>query len=691
MSAGRDLIEAPAGHWVELHRARRPAALGALEAALGRLLASVLGGKQAVRLSSGSQGAEGPSRVELVGLREADRAIFATRLSMPESGPRHVPAGGLDLAAIRLPELVRAQPYWTMSAAGFRNYLEFTTLDAVICQRFLAPLLGDLAYIFRLRAGVGPKSAKGRGHHLARCAQAHQALGLASDQLQALLDPELSAEQVAAARSALITGWAAYPEDVGERAMALFSGELAQAYYAKARKDGSVEAARVLTTNVVPLLEITLGNWPTLVAYLGETQAPADATPVATPEVTLPAEPPPEVAERLAALRDWWAMYDASHATQRAGMEPLDDLVPKRWDYGLPDEDGGGRRRGLERRALAPELLLSIASLWGKQVLVRHPDMLVCEPRPLSVLAELVQPAAGFWDELSLTAWFLCFGAYSRHTLDQLEEFQHDTRDVLAELGAPVNPGIYGELLALAERHPFLIEPAGLAIGVSFEINLDDAGAPTVSSHMVQPERRSHPQVFEALRDIITRHRRAWLAQHLDGYLDHLWRRDLGAGAEVYWKRYRGRGKAPTVKQALPDVAGPAQRWFGADHGRLSRLLALDGPITESPVPSPRALPDDLPALQHEVAEQLLSAAKPSDDGRDRRWDVERFAQQAATVLVAWQATGSAPPRSAVLGSGYRFVIDQTFGSDLDDAYRLLVAAIHGALERRGHPAAANI
>jgi hypothetical protein len=630
--------------------------------------------------------------VELVGLSDADRAVFATRLSPPEVDARHGPAGGLDVASIRLPELVRAEPRWTMSVAGLdAYYVEFTTLDAVICQRLLAPIMGDLAYIFRLRAGVGPKSAKGRSERLERCRHGHQALGLATDPLQTLLEPELSAEQVSAARSALVIGWAACAEDVGERAMALFCRQLAQAYYAKARKDGTVEAARVLTASVAPLLETTLGDWPMLVAYLGEAQAAADETPVTTPEVKLPAEPLPEVAERLSALRDWWAMYDTRHAAQRMGMAPLTDLVPMPWDYRVPDEDRRGKNDRLVQHALAPELLSRIEELWGRQVLVRHPDVLVQEPRPLGVLAQLVQPAAGFWDKLSLTAWFLCFGSYSRHTLDQLEEFQQDTRDELAELGAPVDPGIYSELLVLAQSYPFLIEPADLSVGISFEIDFGDADAPTVSSHMAKPEQRSHPDVFEMLRNTITSHRRVWLAEHLDGHLDQLWRRDLAAAAEGYWRRYRGLGKAPTVKQALSDVAGPAQRWFGADHGVLARVLALDGPITESPVRSPRSLPDDLPRLEHEVTEQLLGAAKPLDDGRDRRWDVERLAQRATIVLVAWQATGSTPPRSSVFGSSFRSVIDQTFDCDLDEGYRLLLAATHNALERRAHPAAANI
>ena len=691
MNTGRELIQASADRRAYLHRLRRPPALGALETALGRLLASVLGGAPAVRLLPGSQGIEGPSRVELLRLDEVDRAVFATRLSLPAGDGRHVPTGGLDLTAVRLPELVRVEPRWAISAAGFRNYVEFTTLDAVICQRLLVPLLDSLAYIFRLRAGDGPKSVKGRSERLARSREAYQVLGLEAGPLDTLLEPELSAEQVISARGALVTGWAAYPQDVGERAMAFLCGWLAQAYYAKARKDGTVEAARVLTSNIAPLLEATLGDWRTLVAYLGEAQASADATPVSIPTVTLPGAPPPEVADRLATLRDWWSMYDARHAAQTAGMEPLHDLVPKRWSYGLPDEDGAASRGGLDQRALGAELDARIKELWGSQVLSRRPETMVCQPRPLSVLAQLVHPAAGFWDELSLTAWFLCFGPYSRRMLDQLESFQSDTRDALAELGSPVDLGIYQALLAVGERHPFLTEPFGIGIGVRIAVDFDDAGKPVVKSEMVEPERRSYPEVFETLRDIITRYRRAWLAEHLERYLDGLWRRDLRGAAEAYWKRYRGRGKAPTVKQALPDVAAAAQRWFGSDHGGLARLLGFDGPITDSPVRSGRELPEDLSAMQYEVVERLLSLAKPRDDGCDRRRDLEPFAQHVSMVLIAWQATGSNPPRSTVFASSSRFVLDDLFGLDLDGAYGLLLSAIHDALVRRGHPAAASI
>lgn len=345
----------------------------------------------------------------------------------------------------------------------------------------------------------------------------------------------------------------------------------------------------------------------------------------------------------------------------------------------------------MDRRAVDPDLIARIEALWGWQVLDRQPDKLVCELRPLGVVAELLEPAAAFWNELALTAWFLCFGPYSRRTLDQLEGHQSEIRRELAELGAPIDPAIYEELAALAAEHPFLVEQFSLGVSLSIGIGFDDEGQPTVESHMPEPEQRSHPAVFNALRDIITKYRRTWLEQQLPRLLDQLWRRDLETAAEAYWRRYRGRGKAPTVKQALPDVQAAGRRWFGADHGALARFLSLDGPIARSPVMSPRALPHDMAELEHEVAQRLTAEAPTSEAGVDRTYDLERLARQASTVLTAWQASGAAPPRSAVFGTGFRWTVEQTLGCDLDDGYRLLLAAIRDALERRGHQAAASM
>ena len=77
-------------------------------------------------------------------------------------------------------EAVRAEPAWAMSLHQ-EGWTELSTLDAVVCAQVLAPIMSDLAGIFRCRAGDGPQSAKGKAEKLLRCREAHQALGLRSD------------------------------------------------------------------------------------------------------------------------------------------------------------------------------------------------------------------------------------------------------------------------------------------------------------------------------------------------------------------------------------------------------------------------------------------------------------------------------------------------------------------------------
>ena len=111
------------------------------------------------------------------------------------------------------------------------------------------------------------------------------------------------------------------------RTIALLCAQLVQAYYSKARKDGTVQAARVITTTTKPLLDATLHDWASLISYLGEDLATADAQPVAIPETVLPPTPPEPIAKRLGVLRDWWQFYDSTHAAQRPGQKNLGDLV----------------------------------------------------------------------------------------------------------------------------------------------------------------------------------------------------------------------------------------------------------------------------------------------------------------------------------------------------------------------------
>jgi hypothetical protein len=135
-----------------------------------------------------------------------------------------------------------------------------------------------------------------------------------------------------------------------------------------------------------------------------------------------------------------------------------------------------------------------------------------------------------------------------------------------------------------------------------------------------------------------------------------------------------------------------AERWFGGDFGAVARTTGLEGPISESPVPTNRRLPDDLSSLHKQVSETLRQVIRVGAiEEREAVYRVTQFASRIDDVLVYWQAAGSAPPRSAILGSGSSWLTEQLFGCDLDQGYELLLAATRDVLGRRSHPAAGEL
>jgi hypothetical protein len=93
--------------------------------------------------------------------------------------------------------------------------------------------------------------------------------------------------------------------------------------------------------------------------------------------------------------------------------------------------------------------------------------------------------------------------------------------------------------------------------------------------------------------------------------------------------------------------------------------------------------------LQRVVGQILVASAQGEGfDQREKTFRAEEFARHVAGVLSYWQAAGTVPPRSTVLGAGSSWIAEQLFATDLDGAYRLLLTALRTALDQVGHPAA---
>lgn len=680
---GRDLLDPQL--LLAAHRARRPAWMPAYERAVGHVLRRILGGEPVLE----GVVLDRPSRLRLAVADDVKDGYAHLRHRL--SGPDDPGTGPVDVQAILLPCTVRSDADWPMQQFVHASWTELDAPDALLCSLVLAPVLGDLAYVLRLRSGEGPKTLKNRAERLARSRGTQLALGLDPSFADALLEPELVREEVIERRRALVHSWAAGPDNVGELALALLCGRLAQMYYAKARRDGTVLRERVMTSRTQPLLDATLRDWEALLAYLGEQPVTTDVAPVATPVVALPTLPPPEVAERLDVLHAWWREYDARHRAQEPGTPSLWGLVPERWEMTpLEDEEtDDDRHRPRYRELLSGDLVAQIEELWGWTVFARHPQVLIRTLHPFGVFAEVLEPAISLWEDLALTTWFLCFGPYSRRGLDELRAHHDDKREALAGLGAAVPDAIYDELMVVAAQHPWVIRGVGgvgAVITISIDLgSLDDEFESFKLSDDDEDGGRDPEAAFRALRAVVDRHRGRWIEGSLDALLDRLWRQDARTAAEAYWQRLRGRGgKAPTIKQALPDVHGPAVRWFGADHGALARAVGLTGPVTESPARTTRRLPADPDRLRADVTRALLDRATGIEDLRWEQYRAAELARRAADVaLTTWQATGELPQPKALLAAGAEWITRRLLDHDIDEARALLHAELSEAIVHR--------
>lgn len=624
---------------------------------------------------------------------------------------------------------------------SYRSVSSEASPEALLSHMVLDPMFSSLYEPFVLRSGRAfPPSFDDSPEKAERSRERRRARWHEVDAFFAALDlgvePELSAvkpgggwsrlraaEQLSAKvaladaiqRGAERVG----PVSLGARYRAFRLLPLLQRYYAKANKDGRVLRRRALTRE----FEATLsgffgGDWLALLDYLGEEPHPDEHVATALPETRLYLGPSQEAAaklgaegvseeqlrliaaslfggetspveRRLAALARYWEAFDSLHARQESGMEPLWGLVEDYPGFVLfrAEEDASPHREGLYRRALPDDLLDEIDELWGSVMSPREPARIVTEPFPHVRLTETFGPALRFWHGCALTAWFLCEGPYSRTDMAGLEEYHGRDLAELDDMGVPVERGMFAELVAaegrLGEPQPTHTETQEVEVEPGLVIE-------TSMSH------GSHREGFENLRDVVTRHRRAWADKHLQGYLRKRAENDVREAARVFHVKSTERGgRPPTPKQFARTAEVPANRWFGGDVAALYRAFGERSPVSPVRV---RVVPEDVEGFAVRVYEALGGVeVAPSPEGfdqasRDRHsrevsdnHNKAQLANKALEYLCLEEAFGR-PPTLKEFGKGgfeYR-AAEAGLGTEVEVAWTRYERIVRDALAGTG-------
>jgi len=638
-TAPRELLEAEAAYG-------RAEGFAALDTLVGRLALRSLSGEVPFRVegTDDTRGADRMATLRLSGLTEEESRMLDDLFSLEKQQARGSwsSRAKIDgrLGRLHFPHHLTEHGRFfheSVESDSYRSVSAEASPEALLAHTVLDPMFTSLYEPFVLRSGRAfPPSFDDSPEKAERSRERRRTRWREVDAFFTALDlgvePELSAvkpdggwsrlraagqlsTKVALADAIRRGAERVGPVSLGARYRAFRLLPLLQRYYAKANKDGRVLRRRALTRE----FEATLsgffgGDWLALLDYLGEGPHPDEHVATALPETrlylgpseattaTLGAEGVSEeqlrliaaslfggetssVERRLAALTGYWEAFDSLHARQESGMEPLWGLVEDYPGFVLfrAEDDDSPHRKGLYRRALPGDLLDEIDELWGSVMSPREPTRIVTEPFPHVRLAELFGPALRFWHGCALTAWFLCEGPYSRTDMTGLEEYHGRALAELEDLSAPVDRGMFAELVAaegrLGEPEPIYTESKVVEVEPGL----------VIQTSMGHGSRR---EGFEDLRDIITRHRRAWAEQHLQKYLRTRAENDVREAARVFHVKSAERGgKPPTPKQFARTAVVPANRWFGGDVAALYRAFGERSPISPVRV---RVVPEDV-------------------------------------------------------------------------------------------------
>jgi hypothetical protein len=492
---------------------------------------------------------------------------------------------------------------------------------------------------------------------------------------------KLRAPQQLAARQELTAALAELaPSNVGGRYRVWSLRELVAKYYAKASR--SAPTMRGLLTKPLQRAFCAFfgGDWFSFLSYLGEQPSRDEQISSVLPEPRLYvgasarvrdvakqqgvsaeeiermvaalwssgiAESP--VQSRVRVMLEFWDHFDTAHSMQAPGMDSLWGLADSeaiRLD-GLDDSSSGPEwyHPGQYRSRLPVPLLNDITALWNGLMLPWAPTVIVTSPSPFNGMLDAFGPALRFWHGVGLTAWFVSEGPMSRTDMAGLEQQHERDLEALAEMNTGVDKTIFAELIA-AER--LLGKPSPYTTGDSAP--LTNVSGIQISTSLIAGSRRGG---FERLRDIITRHRRAWRAAHLDNYLRARWESEIRNSAREYARFVEVKAKTPSAKQFAKFAEKPANNWFGGD---ANLLYAAFGEKAPSATRRVRLIPGDARkfalsvfyALGGKTQGKTQYPTNERDQARykvewDNHWKRKRLAEASVKYAQLREALGRQP------------------------------------------------
>ncbi|NRQ38774.1 stress protein [Nonomuraea sp. NN258] len=677
-----------------------------LDRLAANVIAAALAGRQVAAIAPGQRGAKNSDVLTLATIGPQEHSLIRqahTLSAQQERGAWHLAEQvSLKAGVLNLPAYLRHHPWHaiTLAAEDTARVHLGSTPDAMAAWSLLIPLFDDLMAPVATRAAGSAKPVQDQRRNWTEITAAYRALGVPGTPRTDVFGygggwHRLDRAGQVRARLALLDELSRLdPLQLAARFRATRLRALIAATLKKAR-EGTPPARKVLTKALQPALSAYFGgDWPAFLDHLGLPRDPAEeiapALPGARPQAAPatqgtgtrtgngPGSGPGDVQATLAALLGqdgaespvrrrtdtlmrWWSQFDAVHARQTPGMPPLWGLVE---DTPYAIGAGPGPVRQLYRRLMTPDLVAEVDRLWDGVTLPRWPENIVSEPYPHKLMAETLGPALAFWHGLALTAWFVCEGPASRTTIPGLRAYHARRLTELEQAGTPVHLSVFDEL-----------EHAERLLGPPQPVYAH-------GGHLATGERRAG---FEALRDIITRHRRGWSHRYLAEYLRHRWHGELTGVAYEVNKFAAARGRLPTFKQFARFAATAADHWFNGDLAGLYAALGETAPAGSQRV-------DLLAGTAHDFVDAVYAALGgppyeevmrlPGTPLADECRQKAKLAAAAVSFLQIAEALGRAPEK-AEFGAG-RHAWEWAGG--LDRGWPIYCDAIETALKRNDVP-----